>query len=215
MKKRELPPIYSNTGGHERIDFGIYSHKSWVLGPSFNCEETVGPDEAIELFKADRKRRKFDELATTEQLRRLTSMVRELRGDDEQSLIAQMILKLLRDFLARDPSKRDAEIFAGGARIGRLMEKFLVLPHQAAALRGKRHEERRRKNVKTQHDAGQVQNEKRRNAVYAEMERQKRNHERLSLRRAMKAAAVKCQCSFEAVKKAKPVNRWTARKKEK
>jgi hypothetical protein len=74
-----------------------------------------------------------------------------------------------------------------------------------------RRESHNRANMQKRSLAAKGQIEKRRRAVADAMRQQKRNREPLSFKRALAAAAAKCDCSVAAIRAAKPVNRWTAR----
>jgi len=98
-------------------------------------------------------------------------------------------------------------------KLGSAVERIGVRSFEAAAATGLRQATRNRENNRKRSEAAEGKNKERRNEVYRAMERQVRNHERLDFKRAMSAAATACGCTVEAIKKAKPINRWTARKK--
>jgi len=97
--------------------------------------------------------------------------------------------------------------------LGRMYERMLVRQLEPRALIGLRKSKRNQANNQKRAAAAEDENDRRRQAVYQAMRQQERNREPLSFKRAMTAAAVERGCSIDAIKKAKPVNSWTRRKK--
>jgi len=186
-------PIISRRGGTLILDYGIYQEEHDLRGFRITLTGYTVPSLV-----------KHAEKLSTTYRSSLSAFERDAAGQ------VGLLLAELRHGL--DSGAPNLAIVAA-FKLGRAVERLEgVAPVQHRALSGARQAKRNRNNNSVRSEAAEPERERRRQAVYAAMEQQKRNRERLSFRRAIKAAATQCQCSVESIKDAEPVNNWTARK---